>query len=294
MQGDLERLSRRGFLGGVAGGLAAAAVSGGARAEGTPLAASRPVLGRTGLRPSLLGMGTGTKAWNKNSAQIRRGEEVFVGNLLHAHARGVRFFDLADQYGSHEYMRRALTEGKLDRGELFILTKTNAKDAAGVRDDLDRMRREAGVEYFDAVLLHCMTEADWPEKMRPCMDVLAEAREKGIVRAHGVSCHSLEALNRAADSDWVQVMLSRINPWGTKMDGPPEAVVPVLQRAHASGKGMLGMKIAGEGAHGDKIAESLEFVSKQGCIHAVTIGFVERAEIDAAFESVERGWKPGG
>ena len=62
MRDERDRLSRRGFLGGVAGGLAAAAVSGGARAEGTPLAASRPALGKTGLRPSLLGMGTGTKA----------------------------------------------------------------------------------------------------------------------------------------------------------------------------------------------------------------------------------------
>ncbi len=44
------------------------------------------------------------------------------------------------------------------------------------------------------------------------MEVLAEAREKGVVRTHGCSCHSIEALRTAAKTPWVRVDLARINP----------------------------------------------------------------------------------
>ncbi len=294
----MARLSRREFLNRSAGALAATtALPGLAQEPGAavpstpesavPFAARRVVLGNTGLSASMLGMGTGTKAWNKSSAQNRKGRETFVGNLIHAHERGLRYFDLADQYGSHEYMRDAIKEGGMDRGDLLVLTKSNAVDADAMRADLDRMRREIGTDYLDVVLIHCMTEADWTVKMRPCMDVLSEAREQGIIRAHGVSCHSLEALKVAAETAWVEVLLSRINPWGTKMDGTPEEVVPVLKKAHASGKGMLGMKIAGEGLHTDKIAESMRFVVGLACIHAMTIGFVERGDIDGCINKMQ-------
>lgn len=297
----MAQLSRREFFNRSVGALAAgAALPGLAQEAGSaapmapqpvvPAAAGRVVLGKTGLSATLLGMGTGTKAWNKSSAQNRKGRETFVGNLIHAHERGLRYFDLADQYGSHEYMRDAIKEGGMDRGGLLILTKSNAVDAEGMRADLDRIRLEVGTDYLDAVLIHCMTEADWTTKMRPCMDVLSEAKERGIIKAHGVSCHSLDALKLAAETDWVELMLSRINPWGTKMDAPPEEVVPVLKRAHASGKGMLGMKIAGEGLHTDKIAESLRFVLGLGCIHAVTIGFVERGEIDGCINKMQEAF----
>ena len=44
------------------------------------------------------------------------------------------------------------------------------------------------------------------------MDVLSEAKQRGIIRSHGCSCHSIEALRAAAKSPWVEVDLVRINP----------------------------------------------------------------------------------
>jgi predicted aldo/keto reductase-like oxidoreductase len=119
------------------------------------------------------------------------------------------------------------------------------------------------------------------------MDVLSEAKEKGIIRAHGVSCHNLEALQEAADSEWVEVMLSRINPAGVKMDATVDEVVPVLQKAKASGKGMLGMKIVGEGKIRDRIEESMRFVLGLGCIDAMTIGFLSPDEVDSAIAHMD-------
>ena len=51
----------------------------------------------------------------------------------------------------------------------------------------------------------------------------------------------------AANEPWVDSVHTRINPYGMSMDGPVDKVVPVLQKLHAAGKGVVGMKIIGEG-----------------------------------------------
>ena len=182
-------LSRRAFFGQtvVTAGAAALGWSDSSASPGKePLTATtiRP-LGKTGLATTVLGIGTGTKAWNKSSAQNRQGREGFLKTLRAALDAGIRYIDMADMYGAHEYVRDAVRESGIDRKQLFYLTKTTAKNAATLRDDLDRFRKELDTDYLDVVLLHCMTDADWPEKMKPCMEALSEAKVKGIVRAHG-------------------------------------------------------------------------------------------------------------
>jgi len=112
------------------------------------------------------------------------------------------------------------------------------------------------------------------------MDVLEDAKAKGFIKAHGVSCHTIEALELASESPWVDVVLSRINPFGIKMDDKPEKVVPLLEAAHRNGKGVLGMKIAGEGQCADRLRASLEFVVGLGCVDAMPIGFLAVEEVD--------------
>jgi len=182
-------------------------------------------------------------------------------------------------YGAHPYMHDAL-KSFIDRDKTLLLTKTNSREAAGVRDDLERFRRDLDTDHLDIVLLHCMTEADWPTRYVPVLDAMADAKAKGIVKAHGVSCHSLEALKAAAQSDWVDVILARVNPFGVKMDASPDEVVPVLKQAHAAGKGVIGMKIAGEGELVARLDESLRFAVGLGCLDAVAIGFLAPGEVD--------------
>src|SRR5688500_19889624 len=50
------------------------------------------------------------------------------------------------------------------------------------------------------------------------MEYLEDAKRRGVIRAHGVSCHTLSALQLAAQTPWVEVDLARINPSGILMD----------------------------------------------------------------------------
>lgn len=276
----MRKMNRRNFLRtvGIAG--VGASLTQSATGQESPLATMRRNLGKTGLRSTFLGIGTGTKSWNKQSDQNRQGREPFVRTLIHAYELGIRYYDVADMYGSHDYLRDAMKRASMPRNELMILTKTTNTEPAEVRNDLDRFRKELDTDYLDVVLMHCMQNGQWPEERKACMDVLEEAKQKGILKAHGVSCHNFDALQRAAENPWIDVLLARLNPFQSHMDGPTEAIQGVLQKAYDNGKGVIGMKILGEGKLADRKDECLQFAARQTCFSAITIGFVKPDEID--------------
>ena len=229
------------------------------------------VLGKTGIRTSRLAMGTGTIGYGGNSNQTRLGNDPLVRLLADGyHENGLRFFDSADSYGSHPYVKEALKG--IPRDKVTVLTKTDTRDPAGVRADLERYRRELGTEYIDVVLIHCVTEGDWTTRYRGVMDVLSEAKQKGVIRAHGVSCHSLPALKAAAASDWVEVDLVRLNPIGSHMDADPATAIGVIKQMRAQGKGIVGMKILGQGDMRNRPQEAIRYALSSGVLDAFTIG----------------------
>jgi 1-deoxyxylulose-5-phosphate synthase len=227
-------------------------------------------LGKTGIQTSRLAMGTGTVGSGHHSHQTALGMDGLPRLLLNGHDNGLRLFDAADSYGSHPYVAEALKH--LQRDKVTVLTKSWARDAATMRADLDRFRRELGTDYIDVFLMHCLTESDWTTQYRGAMDVLSEAKEKGIIRAHGCSCHSIEALRAATKSSWVEVHLVRINPVGAFMDADPDTVVAVIKEMKAAGKGIVGMKILGQGALRDRQDDALKFALGLNLLDAFTIG----------------------
>ena len=59
---------------------------------------------------------------------------------------------------------------------------------------VERFLKELQTDYIDVLQIHCMTHADWNVREREQMEVMAKLKEKGLIRAHGVSCHSLEGV----------------------------------------------------------------------------------------------------
>lgn len=227
-------------------------------------------LGNTGIKTSRLAMGTGTVGFDHHSHQTALGVKGLSDLLLNGHDLGLRFFDAADSYGSHPHVAEALKHVKRD--QVTVLTKSWARDAAGMRADLDRFRRELGTDYLDICLMHCVTEGDWTERFRGAMDVLSEAKQKGVVRTHGCSCHSIEALRAAAKSPWVEIDLARINPIGSHMDADPVTVVSVLKEMKSAGKAVVGMKILGQGDLSNRQDEAIKYALSLGILDAFTIG----------------------
>lgn len=289
----MAECNRREFLS-MAAGLAAAGVlsaKSGIAAPGLPKATDVRVLGNTGLQCSYLGIGTGIRGqgFGITDLTLKLSGEQFIGLLEYAYSRGVSYFDMADRYGSHHYMRMAM-KASIPRDKVMLLSKVWFREPEAVKNDLERMRRELDVDCIDVILMHCLRqgEENWPETLKPAMDVLEEAKVKGWIKAHGVSCHSFQALERVPEEPWCDIVLARINPFGVNMDGPVEKVVPVLEKIHAAGKGLLGMKILGEGAPEvvAKMDESVRFVGNLGVVDAMTIGFINTAQLDEVISKI--------
>jgi predicted aldo/keto reductase-like oxidoreductase len=137
--------------------------------------------------------------------------------------------------------------------------------------------------------MHCLSDndydaeknIDWTTRYRATMDVISEYKQKGIIRTHGCSCHSIRALRAAAKSPWVEVDLARLNPIGGDkgyMDADSETVKSVLREMRAAGKGIIGMKILAQGDMRTRQSEALEYALASGVLDAFTIGCQSREE----------------
>jgi predicted aldo/keto reductase-like oxidoreductase len=287
----MAKCSRRDFLAGLAAAGTAswasrwAVAAPGQNAPKPTKASDRVILGKTGLETSVLGIGTGTHGGRD---QLMLGQNEFTRLLRHALDRGLRYIDTADAYQMHTFVRLALQGVSRDR--YYLQTKTRAKHPEVAKADIERFRRELRVDTIDTLLMHCMTKGSWPTDMRPVMDVLQEAKQKGHVRSVGISCHGWDPLVASVDCDWIDVQLIRINPFGYAMDGEPADVAAQIQKMHQQGRGILGMKIFGEGRCDtlEKRLESLRYVLGLGTVHAFTIGFVNTAQLDETMDLIEK------
>ncbi|MDO8927611.1 MAG: aldo/keto reductase [Bacteroidota bacterium] len=254
-------------------------------------------LGNSGIETTLLGIGTGVHAGNRSSFLTKQEKDKSLGLLRYAYDKGFRNFDCADTYGTHWMMADVLPH--MNREELTITSKIWVR-SGGIPDAerpdanivVDRFRKEMKTDYIDLVQIHCMVDADWTDSQKRQMDILENLKSKGIVKAHGVSVHSLEAMKAAVKSPWVDIIHVRINPYGIAMDKPePEEVVKVIKQLHDSGKGVIGMKVIGDGKYsGDsqKIDNTLRFVMGLGTVNMMIVGFENTAQIDNYLVRVEK------
>jgi len=152
-------------------------------------------LGKSGIKSTLLGMGTGFSGYNRSSNITRAG---VAESIIHqAYEKGIRFFDCADTYGTHPFTAAAL---KGIPRESYTLSSKIWVSQGGIpepeRPDADvvieRFRKELNTDYLDLVQIHCMTDPHWTDKQKKQMDILENLKAKKIIGAHGVSVHSSE------------------------------------------------------------------------------------------------------
>ncbi len=291
----MARSTRRDFL------KTTAAAAGVLAAGGIPipsLAATKSAtdfvpLGKSGIQVTRLAFGTGTFA-----GRIQRdlGQEEFTRLVRHAYDRGIRFFETADAYRQMPGMLATALKG-IPRDSYKLMTKFLWQSTDDPKATIDRLRKDLNSEYIDILLLHCLRTAGWPEELKRLRDEFSEAKDKKIILAHGASCHGLLPLRAFPGNNWLDVALLRINHKGTLMDslqgdsnqqGDRNEVVSHIQKIHAQGTGVIGMKIIGEGrfTQPEDRDASIKFVMKLGAVDAVTIGYKSTAEIDEAIERI--------
>jgi 1-deoxyxylulose-5-phosphate synthase len=251
-------------------------------------AVDQVALGKTGLKLSRLGFGTGT---NSGHVQYALGQDDFNRLIRYAYDQGITYFDCAQSYKTFEWIGGAIRG--LPREKVFIQSKIPGKPE-NVLQAIDHHRKVFDTDYVDSMLIHCMVKDHWTDDWKRIMDGFNEAQQKKWILAKGVSCHSLPALRTATASPWTQVHLVRVNPQASHIDGMGETweksgtdinpVLDELKTMRAEGRGVIGMKIIGNGdfTRAEDREKSIRFAMSRPELDAVVIGFKSTAEIDEA------------
>lgn len=240
-------------------------------------------LGKSGIQVSLVGIGTGSGGWARQSNQTRLGQEEFTRQIRHAFDHGITFFDLADQYGSHPFFNKAMKD--VPRKDFVIQTKSTSREPKQAKADIDRFLVELNTDYIDSLIIHNVTDADWTTRYQDVMGVFEDAKKAGKIRAHGVTCHSFEALQAAEASSWVQINQVRWNQRESHMDADVETARALFKKMRSKGQGMIGMKVVGQGSlvQGYKALtpeDCFRFQVESGVVDAFVIGVEKIAHID--------------
>jgi 1-deoxyxylulose-5-phosphate synthase len=255
-------------------------------------ACDRVELGKTGIVASRLAMGTGMHGSQRSSDHTKLGQKKFTELIRHGYDNGLNFIDMADLYGSHPFVKNAMQGIQRDKyvllSKLWFREGRVIKPSGGAIKEVDQYRKELGTDMIDVVLIHCANKPTWAEDLKRVRDEMSELKQKGAIRACGVSCHSHQAMKVAAELEWTDVILARINNKGAKMGGSPEEISKTIAQARANGKCVLGMKIFGEGTltQPEQKDASLKYVLKNDIIDAMTIGMLSTEQIDDSMKRI--------
>jgi predicted aldo/keto reductase-like oxidoreductase len=290
----MAHCTRRHFL---KSGLAATALAG---SSGTlPAQAAKRsatdwvTLGKSGVKVTRLAFGTGTFS---GRLQRELGQDEFTRQVRHAYDRGIRFFETSESYPMMHQMLAAALKG-LPRDSYRFMTKVTTRNGVNPTEKIDELRKLANTEYFDIVLMHYQRSPTWPSDTMRWQDGISEAKVKKVVTGQGASVHGLPALRVFPGNRWLDIAMIRMNHKGVKMDaevpdanvlGKVDEVVAHTKKVHSEGKGVISMKLAGEGAfttREDRKA-AMKFAFNVAGVDSVTVAYKSIAEIDEAIENL--------
>ncbi len=234
------------------------------------------ILGRTGLRVSRLCYGILTMGPLQANLPLADGVEL----LKYAVEQGVNFFDTAEIYDSYPYLRQLIRS--CPERDLVITTKSYAVTAEEMKESLEKARQGLDRDYIDIFLLHEQESALTISGHRAALDYLIESKEKGLVKAVGISTHKIAGARAAAELEEIDVIHPLFNIKGLGIqDGPLQEMEDVLTRAAELGKGIYLMKALGGGNLLSIADEALDFAFTRPFASAVAVGMKTREEIDA-------------
>jgi aryl-alcohol dehydrogenase-like predicted oxidoreductase/NAD-dependent dihydropyrimidine dehydrogenase PreA subunit len=235
-------------------------------------------LGNTGLIVTELCFGVLPMGPNQFGLPANQGGEL----IAEAIKRGVNFLDTAQSYRTYEHVREAFD--RLPDGGKDVVVST--KSGAGTYDDMKKTVEEArsalGRDVIDIFHLHAArVDRSVFRDRAGAFECLLDMKGKGIVRAVGISTHSVDVVRAAAEADGLDVVFPIINVEGLGiLHGARQDMEAAIANAAAHGKGLFAMKALGGGNLLSNTERAFSYVRALPGIAAVAVGMVHRDELD--------------
>ena len=235
-------------------------------------------LGNTDLEVSIAGFGVLPMGPSQLALPVEEGAEI----IRHALRNGINFLDTAQYYRTYPYISKALENGEFE--DVIICSKSLCQDYEGMMDAILEARESLNRDVIDIFLMHEVRSGQLEERMG-AWQALKDAKEKGLVRAIGLSTHHIDITKAAASMEDLDVIFPLINYAGLgirKGDefGTKEEMLQNMTDCHIAGKGIFSMKAFGGGSLTGHYQEALDYVFSKDCIDSVMIGFGKISEVD--------------
>lgn len=211
--------------------------------------------------------------------QARISEQVGGELILAALRQGVNFIDTAETYKTYSHIRRALDQFD---GEAIIATKSPAHTYLEMEESIELALKSLGREQIEIFLLHAArVTPDVFEERAGAFQCLIDYREKGILKAIGISTHVVPVVRRAAEIPDVDIIFPIVNKLGLGIvDGSIEDMLQAIREAHAAGKGLYGMKALAGGHLITELKEAFDFVRQIPELSSIAVGMVRPEELE--------------
>lgn len=239
------------------------------------------MVGRLGQLPiwvPRLCLGTGSSGNRGPSRQAQQSSQDYVRVLIKAYQHGLTFWDTADNYDTHRHIAKALET--VPREQVVITTKVYSQSPQQLREDVHRCRAELHCDQIDILLLHEIDSLEEYRSKQACLDALHQLKEQGLLKAVGVSTHSIDVLESLVVDPKVEVVFTNYNIANQHMDANISDYTAALTTAHANGKGVYVHKTLNEGKLLDRYAEAIHFNLTRPFVHSVAVGVVTEPELE--------------
>jgi aryl-alcohol dehydrogenase-like predicted oxidoreductase len=215
--------------------IASSAAAGLARAAGQPLPRRSF---KAGIELSVIGFGGIVVCGMDRNAAARRVADAFD--------RGVNYYDCAPSYFDGEAEIKLGEALKPYRGKVFLAEKSQKRDAAGARAELELSLQRFSTDYFDLYQFHAVTSMEEVDKIlapKGAAEAFMQARREGKVRFLGLSAHEPQAAIRLMNALPLDSILFPVNfaAWETGF-GPQ-----MLEEAKKKGMARLALKALARG-----------------------------------------------
>ena len=182
-------------------------------------------LGNTGIKVSRLCFGALIIGPLQVNLSIDRGADVIARGL----ELGINFIDTAELYGTYPHIQKAI---KKSGKKPVVATKCYAYTKEGAAQSLEKARKELDMDVIDIFMLHEQESRLTLRGHRDALDYFYNAKEKGIIKAVGVSTHNIEVVEACSEMPEIDVIHPLMNVTGIGIgDGTIEEMMAAVKKA---------------------------------------------------------------
>jgi aryl-alcohol dehydrogenase-like predicted oxidoreductase len=229
-------------------------------------------LGKTGIKVSRLCFGGLTVGPLQKNMTPEEGGKI----IKYAFDRGVNFIDTAQLYKTYPHIREGLKH--FNRHDYVIASKSYAYDKKTALESVEEALRELNTDYIDIFMLHEQESEHTLRGHYEALETFIRLKEKGIIRAVGLSTHAVAGVKAAIMYDEIEVIHPILNVSGLGIiDGSRDEMLGAIQSFKG---GVYSMKPLGGGNLLNRVEDSFDYILNQEGIDSIAVGMQNYNEID--------------